>query len=90
MEYLELLGSHAKSAATIMNRLGQTTKNQALSACADALEANSEVILQENAKDIENAIANQMKESLVDRLSLTKARIKGMACLLYTSDAADD
>ncbi len=79
MEYLELLGSHAKSAATIMNRLGQTTKNQALSACADALEANSEVILQENAKDIENAIANQMKESLVDRLSLTKARIKGMA-----------
>ena len=79
MDYLEMLGSCAKNAAIIMNRLGQLEKNQGLSACADALEANAEAILQANAKDVENAIANQMKDSLVDRLSLTKDRIHGMA-----------
>ncbi|MDD5937156.1 MAG: glutamate-5-semialdehyde dehydrogenase [Clostridiales bacterium] len=79
MEYLEKLGVNARKAATVMNRLGQVEKNEGLLACADALEENSTMILAANEVDIKNAIYNQMKESLVDRLRLTEDRIKGMA-----------
>lgn len=79
MEYLEALGSRAKRASRIMSRLGQNQKNEALLACADALEANIELILNANKTDIDHAIQNQMKESLIDRLRLTTDRIHTMA-----------
>ena len=53
-------------------------KNKALAQVALSLEKNTEFILQENKKDIENARATGMKESLIDRLSLDKKRIDDM------------
>ncbi len=79
MEYLEKIGVNAREASTMMNRLGQIEKNNALLACAVALEENAAQILAGNEVDIKNAIDHQMKESLVDRLRLTTERIKGMA-----------
>lgn len=79
MEYLEKIGVNAREASTMMNRLGQIEKNNALLACAAALEENAAQILAGNEVDIKNAIEHQMKESLVDRLRLTTERIKGMA-----------
>lgn len=55
-----------------------STKNKALSAVAKALDAEREEILLANKKDIENANANGISDSLIDRLSLDNKRIDGI------------
>lgn len=79
MEYLDNLGKQAKLAATQLNTLGQNEKNAALLEAATALVKHSEELLEANAIDVKNAVANGMKESLIDRLKLTTDRIEGMA-----------
>jgi glutamate-5-semialdehyde dehydrogenase len=78
MNYLEQLGSNAKKASIQLNLLGQEEKNTALRACAGALlEAQTE-ILSANEIDVKQAIANEVKSSLIDRLRLTPERLQGM------------
>lgn len=79
MEYLQQLGSKAKQAARILNRLGQNEKNQGLLSAAEALKAEAAAILAANEKDVAAAREKGMKESLVDRLKLSKERIAMMA-----------
>lgn len=53
-------------------------KNQALLAIADGLERDADEILRANAIDLENA-KGKLSEVMLDRLALTKSRIKDMA-----------
>lgn len=76
---LQQLGERAKKASRILNRLGVTDKNKGLLAVAEALLNNQEKLLQANEDDVKRARENGMKESLVDRLTLTQERIEGMA-----------
>lgn len=76
---LEEIGKRAKQASRMLNRLGVTEKNKGLTAAASALEDSYEMILEANGKDVKNAKEAGMKESLVDRLTLTKERIFLMA-----------
>ena len=78
MNYLEQLGSNAKKASTSLNLLGQEEKNKALRASAEALLEAQVQIIAANDIDVEQAIANGVKSSLVDRLRLTPERIQGM------------
>lgn len=87
---LEEMGSAAKKAEPQLIQLTTEQKNQALTAVADGLIADAEMILQENAKDIENAKTNHMAEGLVDRLLLTKERIEAMAEGLKQVAALED
>ena len=68
----------AKNAVSVMNTLNSDIKNRALTAMADALEENAEEILSRNALDIE-AAKEKMNSVMIDRLTLSQARIKGMA-----------
>ncbi len=77
MTTLEILKS-AKEAVKTMLTLTTEEKNNALLAMADALEENADYILGENALDIEAAI-DKISPVMIDRLTLTKERIKGMA-----------
>lgn len=79
IQMLQQLGERAKKASRILNRLGVTDKNKGLLAVAEALLHNQEKLLQANADDVKRARENGMKESLVDRLTLTAERIEGMA-----------
>lgn len=54
------------------------TKNKVLSAVAKALDSERNTILSANKKDIENAKANGIPDSLIDRLSLDDKRINGI------------
>ena len=54
-------------------------KNQALCAFARLLRENTDSILAANEKDLENAKENGVKDTMLDRLRLTDARIEGMA-----------
>jgi len=73
----EILRS-AKEAVKTMLTLTTEQKNQALLSMADALEENAEEILKENALDIE-ASKDKISPVMIDRLTLTSERIKGMA-----------
>lgn len=78
-EYLNEIGKKSKAASVKMALLSEVDKNVGLHKVADALVANSEYIISENAKDVENAKAAGVSPALVDRLSLNESRIKAMA-----------
>ena len=79
MTQLELMGQKAKEASRSLGILDTESKNAALLKIADALEENGDQWLKANEADLENAKNNGMKQSLIDRLALTKERIKGVA-----------
>lgn len=90
MELLEELGKRAKKAATVLNTLGQTKKKEGLEAAAAALLKQADEILKANEIDVAKAVEKEIKESLIDRLRLTKERIETMADGLLQIAALDD
>jgi len=73
------LGKRAKIAERTLSNMPTSKKDEALKAIADALIKNTDKIIEANALDIKNAVDNGIKEAMVDRLKLTKERIKGIA-----------
>ena len=67
----------AKAAAPVLAAAGTEQKNAALHCMADALLTAEETILAANAEDL--AAATDIREVMKDRLTLTPARIRGMA-----------
>lgn len=76
---LKPIGAAAREAAFFLNKAKTDDKNEALLAVAENLIASREEILKANQEDINAAKAAGMKESLIDRLKLTEARIEAMA-----------
>ena len=70
--------TRAKRAKGSLALLDTETRDRALLAMADALEANAERILAANALDVENA-RETLGEVMIDRLRLDEKRIAGMA-----------
>ena len=68
----------AKAAAPVLAVADTETKNQALLAMADALEADTAAILAANTLDME-AAKDHIQPVMLDRLALNESRIKGMA-----------
>lgn len=82
MTTYEMVRTKAEAAHRAAGELAVTStviKNKALLAMADALEAGAAEILAANAKDMEAGRANNMKESMLDRLALSQVRINAMA-----------
>lgn len=82
MTTYEMVRTKAEAAHRAAGELAVTStviKNKALLAMADALEAGAAEILAANAKDMEAGSANNMKESMLDRLALSQVRINAMA-----------
>ena len=84
------MGQAARKAARVLNTLGVTEKNRGLLAAAEALLANEELLIQENARDMEAGRKKQMSQGLLDRLLLTHDRIQGMADGLRQIVALED
>ena len=77
MTTLEIMQA-AKEASYAVVAADTETKNRALAAMADALEAQAEEILAANAIDCERS-KEKLGAVMLDRLLLTKERIAGMA-----------
>lgn len=77
MTTLDILKT-AKSAKADMVGLTTEDKNRALLCMADALVENTDLILKENALDVE-AARGKITDVMIDRLTLNENRIKGMA-----------
>ena len=78
MTVIEQMGARAKEASWVRSVAGNK-KNTALISIADALIENAETIIKANNIDIENGKKNGLTPSLIDRLTLGKDRIEGMA-----------
>lgn len=72
-------GTLAKDAAFKLVTTKSEIKNAALEKIADALIKNSAEILAANKTDIENAEKKGTRKAMIDRLTLTDARIADMA-----------
>ena len=80
----------AKTASATLAKLSTEKKNAALCRMANALEANTDKILEANRLDAETAKAKGMKPALLDRLALDKRKIETMARCLREVSALPD
>lgn len=78
MSYIDELGKNAKTASQSLVKLGTAEKNKILAQVADALLAETDFILQENARDVAKAQENGISPVMVDRLRLDAGRIEGI------------
>ncbi len=79
MTNLVVLGKAAKAASYLVATLTTEQKNLALLAIADALEAQTNVVLAQNERDIEDARNRGLSDALIDRLLLTRERLANLA-----------
>ena len=78
-EKLFLMGENARKASQTLTLANSKIKNNALEAMAADIETNKEIILEANIKDIENAKANNISKSFLDRLILNDERIQSIS-----------
>jgi glutamate-5-semialdehyde dehydrogenase len=69
----------AKAAARELARVDSATKDRALMAIADALEARTPEILDANARDLDVGRESGLSAALMDRLALDSDRVAAMA-----------
>ncbi len=79
MENLEEIGKKVKETTRKLNGMSSEEKNTVLKKVAEEIVKLQDDILNANKIDIENAVKNGMKESLIDRLKLDKKRILNMS-----------
>lgn len=80
----------AAAAAPGVARLTSEVKDRALGAMAEALRASVSDLQQANQKDVEKARSEDASSTVIDRLTLTEARIEGMAAGLEAVAAQPD
>jgi glutamate-5-semialdehyde dehydrogenase len=77
-QYMSALGRAARAAASELAHAEPEHKNQTLLAIAGVLDQRREIILTENARDLEAAAKAGLASALIERLELGKGRIDAM------------
>ena len=78
-DHMTRLGRQAKDASRLLAQLTTAQKNGCLLVMADAIEADSKVIQEANATDLEEAAEAGLSNAMLDRLKLDEKRVAGMA-----------
>ena len=73
------LFERTQTAARALNLADSNLKNRALLAIAEAIETHSAQIVAANAQDLDAGAANGLDAGLLDRLTLTPARVQSLA-----------
>jgi glutamate-5-semialdehyde dehydrogenase len=76
---MSAIGERARQAASVLAFAATDAKNQALLAAADAILAETPAILAANAEDIAAAKKRGISSAFLDRLTVTQARLAGVA-----------
>ena len=76
---IKQIAQNALLAARNISRVTSAAKNNALLQMAVELDRNCDFLLAENAKDISKAKQSGLSPAMIDRLTLEKATIEGMA-----------
>lgn len=88
--YMLDLGRRARAAARALREAPAEARTRALETLARGLALAEPDILTANARDVESARAGGMAEAMIDRLTLTPARVQGMAEAVATIAAVAD
>ena len=78
-QQIEGMGKTAKAAARRLATASTSAKNSALLLAASQLRAQSDALLVANKQDVDVGKANGLSSAMLDRLTLTSARIDAMA-----------
>ncbi len=78
-KYVVEAAERAKKAHRMLASLSTDVKNRALNLMADRIEAEAELIKQENLRDLEAGEERGLSKAMLDRLLLNNRRIKAMA-----------
>ena len=84
------MGQRARTAAVLLREAPAAARTRALEILSAKLTAAEPALLAANARDVDAARANGMTDALIDRLSLSPARIAGMAEAVATIAAVPD
>ncbi|MDO8358530.1 MAG: glutamate-5-semialdehyde dehydrogenase [Devosia sp.] len=76
---MSAIGQRARKAATVLAFASTDAKNLALTVAADAVNAESAAILAANAADVAAATERGISDAFLDRLTVTEARLEGVA-----------
>lgn len=76
---LNTMCAKAKAASAALSTANTLKRNEALLAMANALTARANEIIEANAADLKNARENGMSDAMLDRLTLTLARISAIS-----------
>jgi glutamate-5-semialdehyde dehydrogenase len=79
MSLIKELSKNAAKAAKVLALLSTEQKDQVLQVMANTLREQTDQILQANKQDLTNAQKNDLSAAMIDRLTLTAARIEDMA-----------
>ncbi|MFC6872302.1 glutamate-5-semialdehyde dehydrogenase [Halobellus marinus] len=86
--------TEAQSAALELANLSEATRNEALHAIADAIEAKSEEILEANERDVAEAEklleAGEYTQAFVDRLKLSDSKLADIAEMVRSVAGQED
>ena len=89
-EEVRTLCQAAKAASPTLSTASLDTRNKALASMADALTEDCDTILAANERDVSKAAENGVPRVMLDRLTLTKPRIDGIADAIRSLIALDD
>jgi glutamate-5-semialdehyde dehydrogenase len=81
---IEQKAREAKQAARRLATVSSQVKNAALNGLAAALAANASEILAANGRDVERGRADGLSDAILDRLTLTEARLESVAADVRT------
>src|SRR5580765_3198061 len=84
------LAANARAAARVLALAPAEQKDRALAAIERAIRSHAPAILAANAEDVADARAGGMTAALLDRLTLTQARVDAMADGVATVRAIPD
>ncbi|MQQ07142.1 glutamate-5-semialdehyde dehydrogenase [Epibacterium sp. SM1979] len=87
---MEDLGKRAKAAAATLATASAECKTKALKTAADAVWANRDKIIEENAKDLEFGRSKGLTAAMMDRLELNEGRIQSIVDGLRAIAGQDD
>jgi glutamate-5-semialdehyde dehydrogenase len=76
---MEQFLQNLKNSAKVIASLEPSIKNSILTQMANALRKNSIIIINENKKDLDAGVKNNLSSALMDRLLLDEKRVEGMA-----------
>ena len=84
------IGARARAASAELAFVPSARKQEALEAAADAVWAQRDVIIAENAKDMAFGREKGLSDAMMDRLLLTEDRVQGICDGLRAVAAQDD
>jgi glutamate-5-semialdehyde dehydrogenase len=78
-EAVRQVAVRARAASVVLSSATRSVKDAALHAMADALIKSTTELIQANALDVQAAAESGTSTAMIDRLTLTEARIEAMA-----------